>query len=112
MKHFYHHIIQIDSVHIALSDLDLAPHEKDHLITIVEENIYHSVVDTLLSELINQDKKTLLVLLSQKEPDHGEIWNFIHFNIDDAEIKIKKTIEKLLKKIHEDIQLTKTKVRE
>jgi|SRR6185369_2073005 len=108
-KHFYHHIVQIDSIQIALAGLDLQPHEKEHLIIIAETNIHHSVLDALLSELSDEDKKRFLVLLAHEEPKHNEIWDFLNLKVEQAEAKIKKTAENLLKKMHEDIKEARNK---
>jgi hypothetical protein len=109
MKHFYHHIIKIETIHIALSDLDLEPHEKEHLVTIAETNIHHSVIDTVLSELSNEDKKTFLALIAHENAEHSKIWDFLNLKIEQAELKVIKAAEALLKKMHEDIQDVKNK---
>jgi hypothetical protein len=108
-KHFYHHIVAIDSLHLALSDLDLDQHEKDHLIIIAETNIHHSIIDTILSELTNDDKKTFLILIAQADTEHNQIWDFLNLKIEKAESKIKNTVEKMLQKMHEDIKATHSK---
>jgi len=109
MKHFYHHIVQIDTIHIALSDLDLEPHEREQLVTIAQTNIHHSVIDTILSELTNDDKKTFLILVAHEEPKQNEIWDFLNLKVDQAESKIKKTIDELVKSMHEDIKHARAK---
>src|SRR6266403_2321687 len=101
MKHFYHHIVQIDTIQIALSGLDLEPHEKEHLIIIAETNIHHGILDTILSEISADDKKAFLSLLAHEEPKHSEIWDFLNLKVEQSEAKIKKAAETLLKKMHE-----------
>jgi len=101
-KHFYHHLIEIDSIHLALDELELDPEEKQDLIIIVDDNIHHTVLDTVLSELKNSDKKAFLALVLAE--DHGEIWHLLSEKMENAEDKIKKAVNSLVAKLHEDIQ--------
>lgn len=101
-KHFYHHLIEIDSIHLALDELDLSPDEKNDLIIIVDDNIHHVVLDTVMSELEHNDKKAFLALVLAD--DHNEIWDLLAEKVHDAEGKIKKSVMNLIEKLHEDIR--------
>jgi len=108
-KHFYHKVIVIDSIHVGLADLDLQPHEKDELINIVETSVHHTVLDTILSELAENDKKTFLALVTQPDQKHDLIWAFLEMKVDQAEKKIIEAVNKLITALHEDIKEVKTK---
>lgn len=101
-KHFYHHIVVIDSIHIGLDSLDLEPHEKEELVMLVENNIHHAILDAMLSELEEGDKKVFLAFVLSN--NHNEIWKMLSFKVRDAEEKIKKVVTDMLKKFHDDIK--------
>ena len=104
--HFYSHIIEINSIHNSLDELGLEVHEKHELIIIVESSVHHVVIDTVLSELPEHDKKIFLGHVMSKE--HDKVWDLIG-NIEDIENKIKKSVENFKHKLHEDIKETKKK---
>ncbi len=100
-RHFYHHLIEIDSIHLALGNLDLSPEEKQELLTIVETNINHAIMDSILSELADPDKKVFLSHVVTD--DHDAIWKLLNDKIDNAQDKILITINEFKKKLHADI---------
>lgn len=95
----------MSSVSLAIKELDMAPEEKLHLLSLVESNIHHAILDTILSELTEEDKKKFIEHLS--EDDHDRIWDFLDQRIEGIEDKIKKTAEDLKKEIHKDVEDTK-----
>lgn len=100
-KPFYHHLIIIDQIHIGLDALELSPEEKKELVELAENNIDHKVMDTVLSDLSNEDKKTFLSLVLRS--DHDEIWKMLREKIENAEEKIGKAASDILKTLHADI---------
>ncbi|MBI5452919.1 hypothetical protein HY945_05660 [Candidatus Gottesmanbacteria bacterium] len=108
-KHFYHKVVVIDSIHVGLEDLNLQPHEKQELISIVESSIHHTVLDTVLADLSENDKKTFLALVTQPDQKHDLIWSFLEMKVDKAEKKIVEAVDKLIAVLHEDIKETKNK---
>lgn len=105
--HFYSHIVEIDSIHSSLDELGLEMHEKHQLIIIVESSVHHVVMDTVMSELSDRDKKLFLGHVMSK--DHEKVWDLISNKINDAENKIKQAVENLKQKLHTDIKETKKK---
>ena len=101
-KHFYHHLVFIDSIHLGLDGFDLEPHEKEELLMLIENNIHHAILDTILSELEAGDKKVFLALVFGG--DHNEIWKMLAFKVRGAEEKIKKVADDLIKKFHKDME--------
>lgn len=108
-KHFYQQIIVIDSIHLGLETLDLSPEEKQELVEIVENNMHHIVVDTVLSELEENDKKTFLALITQPDQKHDLIWAFLEMKVDQAEVKIKEAVKAFEAEILKDILELKVK---
>ncbi|CAN5236014.1 hypothetical protein BH09PAT2_BH09PAT2_01130 [soil metagenome] len=105
--HFYSHIIEIDSLHSSLDELGLEVPEKQELIIIVESSIHHVVMDVILTELDEPDKKKFLSHVVSNE--HEKVWDLIGYKITDAENKIKKAVNNLKDKLHNDIKETKKK---
>lgn len=107
--HFYSHLIEIDTIHNSLTDLNLEVHEKRELIIIVESSIHHVVMDTVLSELSEHDKKIFLGHVVSQE--HEKVWDLIANKVQDVENKIRKAVDNLKEKLHEDIKETKEKTK-
>lgn len=106
MKQFYSHLIEIESIIIELDKMDLTNEQKLHLAGLIDSSLHHTVLDAVLSELSDTDKKVFLNHL--KEDDHGKIWQFLNKKVDNIEDKIKKAAEDLVKELHEDIKKAKT----
>ncbi len=106
-KHFYSHLIEVDSIYIKLNLLDLTTEEQQELITIVESSIHHVVIDTILSELEEEDKKAFLSHVALE--NHTDIWNLLTKKIDNVEKKIQLAIDALKEELHKDIEEAKKK---
>jgi len=106
-KHFYQHLIQIDPIYEELIKLDLEKYEQDELITIVHVQIHHVVVDTVLTELSEENKKIFLRHLHADA--HDKIWEHINKYIEHADNKIILAVEKLLSELQKDINEARKK---
>lgn len=104
-KQFYHEIIQVDNLYIALDSLTLTDAEKEHLKHLIDSSLYHTILDAILSELSEEDKRVFLDHLA--EDDHTKTMDFLQKRINNIEEKIKKTAEDLVKELHEDIEEAK-----
>ena len=104
-KQFYSHIIETDSLTLALQTLELEDHERKHLEMLIESTIHHEVIDAILSELSDEDKKKFLIHLSSD--NHEKIWEHLMAKVDSIEDKIKQAAESLKQEIHADIHDTK-----
>lgn len=106
-KHFYSHLIEIDSLSVSLDELEMTIEEKSELLNIATSSIHHMVLDVVLSELSADDKK---LLISHIAHDHHEkAWQLVQDKIENAEDKIKKTIGQIKKELHDDILDSKKK---
>lgn len=106
-KHFYSHIVTTDSIVIALGNLGIGEEEKAHLVHLAETNLHNVILDAILSELSEDDKKKFLLHLH--EDDHGKIWELLNDKTDNIEEKITKAAEDLKKQLHKDIEETREK---
>lgn len=105
MKHFYSHLIEIESIEIELDKMDLTKEQKMHLAGLVDSSLHHTILDAVLSELGPQDKKVFLEHL--EENDHNKIWQFLNDHVNKIEDKIKKAADDLKQELHKDIKEAK-----
>ena len=106
-KQFYSHIVEIETVYVALDGLELSDTEREHLKHVIDTNMYHTILDAVLSQLPDSDKKMFLAHLAAD--DHGKTLEFLQKRILNVEDKIKKIAKDLVKELHEDIQETKSR---
>ena len=106
-KHFYSHLIEIDSLHIELEQMELSDEEKAHLIALVESNLHVQVLDAILSELSEEDKTTFLSLLAAN--DHTKIWEHLSSRIAHIEEKIKTAAQTLKNELNYDVRTAQKK---
>lgn len=108
MKHFYSHIIEIESIYTILDVMDLDHDEKHELIVIIESTVHHTIIDTVLSELSEKDKKTFLHHVSKK--DHDKVWKHLKENVEQVEHKINRAVNILLQELHLDVEEAKKRI--
>jgi hypothetical protein len=106
-KYFYSHIIDTSILSLELGDMEMTSEERLHLISLIDSNIHHEILDLILSELKPIDKKKFLMYLSDE--DHDKVWKFLNGKVENIEEKIKKTAEDLKKELHKDIREVKEK---
>ena len=104
-KHFFSHLIEVDTLHVELNNLELTDDQKVEIKKLLDESIYHTVLETILSELTEEDKKIFLTHLIAD--DHGKIWNFVNGKVENIEEKIIKAAEDIKKELHGDMRRTK-----
>lgn len=104
-KYFYSHLIDSTSITIELAEMNLTPEERVHLIALAESNIHHTVLDTILSELPEKDRREFLKQL--RDDKHDKIWELLRSRVDNIEDKIKKAADDLKTELHKDIEETK-----
>lgn len=107
MKQFYTHLIEIKSIIISLDQLDLTREQKLHLARLIDSSLHNKILDLVLSELGEGDKKQFLNHLRTRS--HGKIWQLLNGKIDNIEDKIKNVIQSLKGEMEEDIKKAKKK---
>lgn len=105
--YFYSHLVSLDSIDLDLDTLNLTKEEKKHLMDLAHSNLHNAIVDTILSELSENDKKTFLRHLAMD--DHIKIWNHLNENVQKIEEKITKTAEELKNELRTDYKSLKNK---
>lgn len=101
-KHFYAHLIETTDITVELAEMELTPDERIHLISLIEANIHSTVVETVLSNLTEEDKKVFLKNLVSN--DHQIIWGHLKNKAKNIEEKIIKSVEALKKEFYKDIK--------
>jgi hypothetical protein len=104
-QYFYRHIVDTSSLSLDLGDMDLSSQERMHLISLIDSNIHHAVLDLILSELKPTDKKIFLSHLASE--NHDKVWKLLNDKVGNIEEKIKKTAEELKKELYKDIREVK-----
>lgn len=104
-KYFYSHIVETSSISLTLSEMDMTNEERAHLSKLAESHLHHAILDTVLSELSETDKKVFLTHLS--EDDHDKIWVLLKGKISGIEEKIRNAGEILKKELYKDIEDSK-----
>ena len=107
MKHFYSHLIEIESIVVELNKMDLTKEQKIHLSALIDSSLHHTILDAVLFELSPQDKKVFLKTL--EENDHSKIWKFLNDRVDKIEEKIKRAAEDLKQELHKDLKEAQNK---
>lgn len=102
-KYFYSHIIDIESLVVELDKLDLEDHEKLHLSELVDSSLHNTVLDAILSELSEEDKKIFLKHLENDEV-HEKIWEHLNSKVDNIEEKIKIAADSLKEDLDKDLK--------
>lgn len=101
-KYFYTHMVDTSVLSLELGNMDLSPKERVHLISLIDSNIHHEILDLILSELKPVDRTTFLAHLASE--DHEKVWKFLRGKVDNIEEKIKKAADDLKKELHKDIR--------
>lgn len=104
-KHFFSHLVEIQTLELEIDEMPMEEHEKKEIKKLIHENIYHTVLDAVLSELSDEDKKEFLTHLVSE--DNKKIWNFVNDKVENIEEKIKKAAEEIKKEIRKDIKDSK-----
>lgn len=101
-KHFYSHIIETSTFSLGLGDIELSKVERLELLSLAHDNLHHTILDTVLSELSEEDKKLFLQHLALD--DHDKIWLLLNSKVKNIEEKIKKITEEVKEELHQDIK--------
>jgi hypothetical protein len=104
-KHFFSHLIEIDALEREIDNFELSATQKKELKDLIHENIYHTVLDAILSELSENDKKTFLSHLVSD--DNEKIWGFVNKKVLFIEEKIKKAADEIKIELHKEIKESK-----
>lgn len=105
MKKFYSHLIEYQSVYLELEEFDLSDSQRMHLGNLVDSTLHHTILDKVLSELSDADKRIFLKNLEIN--DHQKIWKHLNEKVIKIEEKIREASEELKIKLHQDLKEAK-----
>jgi len=105
-KTFYHHLVSTEEISIELDKLGLSEHERIELLEIAENTIHYTIIDIVLSELKEEDKKTFLE--HHVKSNHETTLRYLKEKIDDLESRIKESAEILKSNFLKDIKELKS----
>lgn len=100
-KHFFDHLVEIDTLALEVDSLNLEDSQKEEIKRLIDESMYHTILDAILSELSEEDKKKFLSHVVDN--DHEKIWELLNEKIDNIEGKIKQAANDLKKELQHDI---------
>lgn len=104
-KYFYSHLIDLESLEKELSYLNLTKQEKKELLEIAHVTLHGTILDAILSELTEDDKRKFLTLVAHGEDE--KIWEHLNTKVEKVEEKIKTASEQIKKELKEDIKKIK-----
>lgn len=103
--HFYSNIVSVEEVVSDLDLLNLTRGEKKELADLAHLNLHTAIVDAVLSELTDSDKKIFLELLARDE--HEKIWKHLNEKVEEIEEKITTAGDQVKKELRGDIKSIK-----
>jgi hypothetical protein len=104
-KHFYSHLIEIHEIYLSLSEMDLSDEERGHLLSLTEANIHTTVINKVLPQLSEEDKKVFLKNLVAN--NHEETWKHLLGKAQGIELKIHQSLKELKEEFLKDIEEAK-----
>lgn len=108
MKIFYQKYIKIDGLLEDLDGLELSQEEKNHLTTLIDDSLFHTVLDLILNNLNTEDKKLFLKLIADNK-SHEELVGFLQGKVDNIDDQIEKATTALVSQLHKDVKKQKGK---
>lgn len=105
MKQWYSHLVEIESIIVELDQMNLSSEEKLHLAKLIDSSLHHTILDAVLGQLSDSDKRKFMNHLT--ENDHDKIWKFLNEKVDGIEIKVKKAADQLKEELSKDLKEAK-----
>lgn len=103
MAYFYSHLVEIESITLALEEMNLSDSQKKHLASLIDSTIHHTILDIIFSKLSEKDKE-LLADKIKNNPEDKEIMKILKEKVENIEVEIKEAVSKIKKELHEDIE--------
>ena len=106
MSYFYSKYIVIEDLITELHGLDLSDEERHHLASLIDSQLHHAILDEILSNLTEADKKVFINKIKE-DPESEDILDFLNEKIENIEGKISKVSDQLVKELHGDVKEAK-----
>lgn len=104
-RYFYSYLIDVDSLLFDLASLTLSESEKKELLELAHIHVHQAVMDAILSQLKDPDKKRFLELIATS--DDEKIWSHLNKKVEKIEEKITNAADSVKAELREDIQKVK-----
>lgn len=101
-KYFYSHIVDFEPLSLELEELDLEEHEREELRDLIDSNVYHAILEAIMDELSEEDKKVFLEHISHD--NHDKVWSHLRTRVENIEDKIKSAAELMMRELYKDIK--------
>lgn len=102
MKHFYNHLVEVETLTVELDKIDLSDHQKHELSSLIDVNIHNAIMDAILSKIPDSEKNKFAEVATSG--DHKKIWDFIKLKSENIEDEVKKAAQEIKMQLHEDIR--------
>src|SRR3989344_6088576 len=106
-KHFYSNLVDMDTLESDLDFLTLSKSEKDELLELAHVHVHQAVMDAILSELNDADKKRFLELMAEGRDE--KIWEHLNNKVERIEDRITEAAHAIKKEMREDIKKVKAR---
>lgn len=106
-KYFYSHLVDINSIAGELEGLQITESEKEELLDIAHIHLHQTIIDAILQELTESDKKKFLELVAHGEDD--KVWNHLNEKVEKIEDKITKAAKQTKIELKKDIEKIREK---
>lgn len=106
-KYFYSDLVTMDTVIEEIAGLDVGDDERRELEDLAHAHLHETILDAILTELSERDKKIFLANLEYDS--HEKVWKHLNEKVDNIEEKIKIAAEKLKHELREDISTVKAR---
>lgn len=106
INYFYSHLISFESLETDLDTLNLTKQEKQQLMDIAHTHTHQQIIESILSQLSEEDKKKFLELLAYGEDE--KIWQHLNKKVEKIERLITDASKSIEKELREDIKKIKT----
>ncbi|HZJ18288.1 MAG TPA: hypothetical protein VFD45_01550 [Patescibacteria group bacterium] len=101
-KHFYDHLISINSIEIELNNLGVPEKEKIELLSLAQNTIHYTVLDIALTNIKEEHKKEFVKHVNSE--NHEKAWELLKEKADGIEEKIRKAANQLIEELISDIK--------
>lgn len=103
MRHFYSHIVKIETVTVELDTMDLTEVQRKHLAELVDSTVHHAVLNVVLSKLESDDRMKFLAKL-KKNPEDETLMDYLLEKVENIEAEIATAINELKEEFIKDIK--------
>lgn len=105
-KKFYSEVVDFSGVFEELATIDATDNEKRELLELAHDHLHQTILDAILSELSDRDKKIFLANLEYESEER--IWKHLNEKVENIEEKIKTAADNLGVLLKKDIKNAKT----